>query len=166
MLVDTAQYPVIGRIEVLFESVRDEVATLPHDAWLPWTGPNGTNIQVLPLLMPYRPPWIDEAFDARRRLLPRSWQALSALPEVYSIVLSRLNPGGRILPHCDMEEPESLRCHLPLSLPKPGTSGFRVGETRFEWQVGRCVAFHTDQEHEGFNDGDAPRDVMILDLHV
>lgn len=164
MRLDPGQYPFVRDLEDGFETIRDEVMNVREEVWLPWTEGNALGAQVIPLRMPYLPPSIDDNFDERRAQVPRTWKFLAQRPELYTAVLSKLVPGGRILPHCDMEEPDSLRCHLPLSLPADNAASFRVGDDSFSWTEGRCVVFHASTEHEGRNDGDAPRIVLIVDV--
>lgn len=164
MRKDPGQFAFVRELEEHFEMIRDEVLGLPDDVWLPWGAANATRVGVLPLRMVYQPPWIDGDFEGRRALVPKTWQFLAARPKFYGGVLSKLDAGGRILPHADMEEPESVRCHLPLALPSGGTATFRVGEETFAWQEGRCEVFHPCVEHEGWNRGDAPRILFIVDV--
>jgi aspartyl/asparaginyl beta-hydroxylase (cupin superfamily) len=55
-----------------------------------------------------------------------------------------------------------LVAHLPLIVP-PGC-GFRVGAQTREWVEGKAFVFDDTIEHQAWNDSDAPRAVMIIDL--
>lgn len=164
MLEDPTRFPFVAELEALYPVIRDEVEQLPSAAWLPWTAGNAQGVRVFPLLMTYRPPWIDDDFERRRSLCPQTWNWIRQQPSMFAAVVSALEPGGRILPHRDLEEPESVRCHLGLSMPGAGAATFRVGDATFEWRAGRCVVFHACHEHEGQNDGDAPRIILVVDV--
>jgi aspartyl/asparaginyl beta-hydroxylase (cupin superfamily) len=55
-----------------------------------------------------------------------------------------------------------LLCHLPLVL--PGPARFRVGNEVREWEMGRAWVFDDTIEHEAWNDADALRVILILDV--
>jgi len=165
MLSDPSCYPFVQQLERHCPIIRAEVEQLPEHAWLPWPE-NAVGLRVLPLLMPYQPPWVDDRFDERRALCPRTWEWIQGQPQLFSAAISSLAPGGRILPHRDMEEPSALRCHLGLSLPEPGTATFRVGDDTVAWSQGRCLVFHACEDHEARNDGDAPRVILVVDARI
>tara|TARA_R110002072_G_scaffold241027_4_gene399588 strand:+ start:6982 stop:7539 length:558 start_codon:yes stop_codon:yes gene_type:complete len=164
MLEDPSRFAFVRNLQAIYPVVRAEVARLPESAWITWQAANASGVRVFPLLMAYRPRWIDQRFEARRALCPETWAWLQQQPGMYTAVISSLAPKGRILPHRDLEEPESLRCHLPLSLPAAGTCEFQVGEQRVQWQEGRCLVFHPYHEHHGHNDGERPRVLLIVDV--
>lgn len=166
MLEDANRFAVVRDLRTLFETARREVASLAEAEWLTWPAANAQCVRVFPLQMKYRPPWIDDRFAERRARLPETWARLAALPQMVTAVVSTLAPGGRILPHRDLEEPDLLRCHLPLAVPAGERAWFRVGETTFSWRAGECVAFHACQDHEGGNDGDSARVLLIVDFDV
>jgi aspartyl/asparaginyl beta-hydroxylase (cupin superfamily) len=76
-------------------------------------------------------------------------------------VFSILDAKTRIPPHTGVSNTR-LIVHLPLIVP-PGC-GFRVGAERREWHPGKAFVFDDTFEHEAWNDSDAPRAVLILDI--
>lgn len=74
---------------------------------------------------------------------------------------SLLHPRTRIPPHTGVTNARTI-VHLPLIVP-PGC-GFRVGGEIREWRVGEAFAFDDTIEHEAWNDSDALRAVLILDV--
>jgi aspartate beta-hydroxylase len=98
---------------------------------------------------------------------PRTVAALEAWPrcEVQgcspTAVFSILDAKTRIPAHTGVSNTR-LIVHLPLIVP-PGC-GFRVGAERREWQPGKAFVFDDTFEHEAWNDSDAPRAVLILDI--
>jgi aspartyl/asparaginyl beta-hydroxylase (cupin superfamily) len=98
---------------------------------------------------------------------PRTARALEAWPRCEvpgcgpTAVFSILEPKTRIPPHHGVTNTR-LIVHLPLIVP-PGCL-FRVGGERREWLPGKAFVFDDTFEHEAWNDGDAPRAVLILDI--
>ncbi len=98
---------------------------------------------------------------------PRTAEALAAWPRcgiprcAPTAVFSILDARTRIPPHTGVNNAR-LIVHLPLIVP-PGC-GFRVGGERREWHPGRAFVFNDTIEHEAWNDSDAPRAVLILDV--
>jgi aspartate beta-hydroxylase len=52
--------------------------------------------------------------------------------------------------------------HLPLIV--PDGCGFRVGGEIREWRVGKAILFDDTIEHEAWNNSDAIRAVLIVDV--
>jgi aspartyl/asparaginyl beta-hydroxylase (cupin superfamily) len=74
---------------------------------------------------------------------------------------SLLKPRTRIPPHTGVTNTR-LVVHVPLVIP-PGC-GFRVGAETREWQPGRAWVFDDTIEHEAWNESDAPRAILIIDI--
>jgi aspartyl/asparaginyl beta-hydroxylase (cupin superfamily) len=74
---------------------------------------------------------------------------------------SVLRPGARLPAHTGVSNVRAI-VHLPLIVP-PGC-GFRVGGETREWVEGQAFAFDDTIEHEAWNDSDAVRAVLILDV--
>jgi aspartyl/asparaginyl beta-hydroxylase (cupin superfamily) len=72
-----------------------------------------------------------------------------------------LRPRKRIPPHTGVTNTRAI-VHLPLIVP-PGC-GFRVGGETREWHEGKAFAFDDTIEHEAWNDSDALRVILILDV--
>jgi len=107
------------------------------------------------------------AFPEHLARCPRTVRALDAWPRCEipgcgpTAVFSILDAKTRIPPHTGVNNAR-LIVHLPLVVP-PGC-GFRVGAERREWRVGEAFVFDDTIEHEAWNDSDAPRAVLILDI--
>lgn len=108
-----------------------------------------------------------ERVENNARHCPQTMAAIAKLPQPKipggspNAMFSLLAPRTRIPPHTGVANVR-LVCHLPLIVP-PGC-GFRVGDTRIEWEVGTAFAFDDTIEHEAWNDSDELRVVLICDL--
>ncbi len=78
-----------------------------------------------------------------------------------TVMFSALEARTRIPPHTGSTNAR-LVVHLPLIL--PGPAGFRVGNETRIWKMGEAWAFDDSIEHEAWNDADATRVVMIMDI--
>jgi len=76
-------------------------------------------------------------------------------------VFSALQPHTHIPAHTGSANVRLL-CHLPLIL--PGPARFRVGNTVRDWKMGQAWVFDDTIEHEAWNDADALRVILIIDL--
>ena len=76
-------------------------------------------------------------------------------------MFSALDAHTHIPPHTGSTNVRLL-CHLPLVL--PGPARFRVGNEVRAWEMGRAWVFDDTLEHEAWNDADALRVILILDL--
>ncbi len=76
-------------------------------------------------------------------------------------IFSQLEPHTHIPPHTGSAN-SRLLVHLPLVL--PGPARFRVGGETRSWEMGRAWVFDDTIEHEAWNDADAPRTILILDV--
>ncbi|NBW11435.1 MAG: aspartyl beta-hydroxylase [Caulobacteraceae bacterium] len=76
-------------------------------------------------------------------------------------VFSALQPHTHIPPHTGSANVRLL-CHLPLIL--PGPARFRVGNTVRDWKMGQAWVFDDTIEHEAWNDADALRVILIIDI--
>ena len=107
------------------------------------------------------------AFPEHIARCPRTVAALECWPRCEvpgcgpTAVFSILDARTRIPPHTGVTNTR-LTVHVPLIVP-PGC-GFRVGAERREWRPGEAFVFDDTIEHEAWNDSDAPRAVLILDV--
>lgn len=74
---------------------------------------------------------------------------------------SVLQPGTRLPAHTGVSNVRAI-VHLPLIV--PANCGFRVGGETRGWVEGQPFAFDDTIEHEAWNDSDALRAVLILDV--
>ncbi len=76
-------------------------------------------------------------------------------------MFSILEPHTRIPPHTGSSNVRTT-VHLPLIVPQG--CGLRVGSETRTPEAGRAWAFDDTIEHEAWNDSDAPRAILILDI--
>lgn len=87
-------------------------------------------------------------------------QAPAEVRQAGLVMLSFLQPGTHIVPHCGFSNAR-LRIHLCLeSDPK---ASLRVGNERLTWETGRCIVFDDSFEHEVVHEGERPRLVLLVD---
>ncbi|MCA8975867.1 MAG: aspartyl/asparaginyl beta-hydroxylase domain-containing protein [Planctomycetes bacterium] len=165
MLYDPDVFALPAMLRAAFPLIRQEVDALPTEAFVRW--PNEADVEgtvrVVPLHLKYRPellPPFASLEAPARRVCARTWELLGDV--VVSLVVSRMEPGCRVLPHRDLDGPDHLRCHLGLHA-SPG-AWMRVGERRFEWREGDCVVFDPRREHEVANDSQRVRTILIVDF--
>ncbi|MBZ4329249.1 MULTISPECIES: aspartyl/asparaginyl beta-hydroxylase domain-containing protein [unclassified Corallococcus] len=99
-----------------------------------------------------------------RELFPRTARLVDAIPRSGAgsmAMLSAVNPGGHIEPHCG---PMNVRLTVHLGLVIPPDCRFRVGSESRTWQPGRCLVFDESFEHEVWNDSTQTRFVLLADL--
>jgi aspartate beta-hydroxylase len=98
---------------------------------------------------------------------PATAAALDALPLLDlpgkgpTAMFSILEPRTRIPPHTGSNNVRTT-VHLPLVVPE--RCGFRVGSQTRSFEAGKAWAFDDTIEHEAWNDSDAPRAILILDI--
>lgn len=78
-----------------------------------------------------------------------------------TVIFSALEARTRIPAHTGSTNTRLL-VHLPLIL--PGPARFRVGSETRNWRMGEAWAFDDTIDHEAWNDADALRVIMILDI--
>jgi aspartyl/asparaginyl beta-hydroxylase (cupin superfamily) len=105
--------------------------------------------------------------DAACAACPRTAALLDTLPLqrqpnfAPTAMFSALEPHTTIPPHTGSANTRLL-VHLPLMV--PGPARFRVGAETREWRVGEAWVFDDTIEHEAWNDADALRVILILDV--
>ncbi len=105
--------------------------------------------------------------DAACAACPRTSALIDALPLqrqsgfAPTAMFSALEPHTRIPPHTGSANTRLL-AHLPLIL--PGPARFRVGAETRAWRLGEAWVFDDTIEHEAWNDADALRVILILDV--
>lgn len=84
-------------------------------------------------------------------LFPVLESILNTLPDVPTAMISVLQPGGHIQPHCGYYN-GVLRYHLGILVPKvpkpPGRLGIRVADQWSTWTEGGAIMFDDCFEHE------------------
>ena len=108
-----------------------------------------------------------EAIRANQERCPTTTEVLARIPmpEIHAhaptAFFSILDAKTHIPPHTGVTNTR-LIVHLPLVVP-PGCR-FRVGSETREWLPGEAWIFDDSIEHEAWNDSDAPRAILILDV--
>lgn len=98
------------------------------------------------------------------RLCPATVRALRhvpAFPHMTEAFFSVLQPGTRILPHCD-DSNFWIVAHFALDIPEQ--CGIRVGRETWKWTEGEFLFFDSTYEHEAWNDSERPRIVLLFDF--
>lgn len=165
MLVEPVPDPWRTVLESRWTTLRDEACALRFEQWSQWAQQEynvAFGAMIFPLALRYRPTWFTGDLMANQRACPATARLLVDLPGLFTLTLSRMQPGARVHPHSDHEEPGYLRMHLCLQ----GDSGarFRCGDRWLTWHEGRVHAFHPSTEHEVVHDGTRPRVVLLLDV--
>jgi aspartate beta-hydroxylase len=102
--------------------------------------------------------------EATRRACPRTSEIVDSIPgagEAGQTYLSVLRGGTHIKRHFGPINTR-LRCHLGIAVPE--AARIRIGEEKYEWREGQCLIFDDSFEHEVWNDSDAERVVLLIDL--
>jgi aspartate beta-hydroxylase len=112
--------------------------------------------------------WRDgERQDAACKACPQTAALMETLPLARqpgfapTVVFSALAARTHIPPHTGSTNTRLL-VHLPLIL--PGPARFRVGNEVREWRMGEAWVFDDTIEHEAWNDADALRVILIIDI--
>jgi ornithine lipid ester-linked acyl 2-hydroxylase len=95
---------------------------------------------------------------------PETVRILKRIPNMKSAMFSILAPKKHIPPHRGMWK-GMLRYHLGLIIPGPkGSCRIRVGKEIRTWEEGKSLVFDDSHEHEVWNDSDAYRVVLFVDV--
>jgi aspartate beta-hydroxylase len=173
---DRAQFPWLGAFEAATADIRQELVNLltAHPSGVePYVDyPDGSPLNQWKDLNKSRK-WgayylIRSGAPETENLArcPRTAELLAAAPlatvpsQAPTAFFSLLEPRTRIPAHTGVTNTR-LVCHVPLIVP-PGC-GFRVGAETREWKAGEAWVFDDTIEHEAWNDGDAPRAILIID---
>ena len=165
----------LGEIEAMAEVMRAEVeAVLAEDSGVvPYIErPTNRPARPHPLLEDSR--W--SAFhlikdgapvEANARRCPQTMAALAKAPipairgRSPMAMISILQPGTHIPPHNGLLNTR-LICHIPLVV--PAGCRLRVGNETRTVEAGKALLFDDSIEHEAWNDGDAPRAVLLFEV--
>ena len=104
---------------------------------------------------------------ANLQLLPRTSALIASLPEAISMVrggakVSIMSPGTQIASHSGLSNTR-LRIHLGLSVPE-GCGIVVNEEAPRTWVEGECLTFDDSFVHSVWQNGTAPRVVLIVDV--
>jgi hypothetical protein len=97
-------------------------------------------------------------------LLPRTWNVIDRLPNVFTCNLSKMGPQTELKPHAG-ESTSYIRCHLGVQIPDraPNTALHVAGQER-SWDEGKVIAFCDGHWHGARNKSDEERYVLIFDV--
>lgn len=155
---ERSEFEGIAILEANWETIRDEVFSARERAFQRFDDgtPHSGDWNALYLRYGARP------VEENRPLVPRSVEIANSLPRVgVMAMISALNPGAHIAPHCGVHN-FRMTAHLGLRIPDGCT--FRVaGETR-TWREGECLVFDDSFEHEVWNRGTGTRYVLLIDF--
>ncbi len=174
---DRAQFPWLETLEAATPVIQEELnAVLAHKPqdFAPYIAfPPGVPVDQWAELN-HSPRWTSFFLwrdgvrqDEACALCPRTAALMDRLPLMRqpgfapTVIFSQLEPHTRIPPHSGSAN-HRLLCHLPLIL--PGPARFRVGAETRSWEMGKAWVFDDTIEHEAWNDADAPRTILIIDL--
>ncbi len=95
---------------------------------------------------------------------PQTMRIIGRLPGCTSFSLSILEPGANINPH-QGDTDAVIRCHMGLVVPAGLPDlGFQVGSEIRPWEEGKTLPFCDARTHTAWNQTDARRYVVILDI--
>ena len=96
---------------------------------------------------------------------PATYKILQQLPISKNfgfVMISKLSPGVKILPHCGSSNLR-FRYHLGLIASEPDDVKIRVGKEWISWQTGKAFGFDDSYEHEVHHNGKEDRVVLVVD---
>ncbi|HEU5255330.1 MAG TPA: aspartyl/asparaginyl beta-hydroxylase domain-containing protein [Vicinamibacterales bacterium] len=95
---------------------------------------------------------------------PTTAMLLRTIPGMASAFFSILAPGKHLPPHRGVTK-AFVRYHLPLIVPEPaGSCRIRLDTDTYYWKEGESFIFDDTREHEVWNDSDALRVVLFVDV--
>lgn len=165
---DNDDFPWVGGVEAAWEGVRDEFAALlPHAADLP----NFQDISRHQAALSQDDGWKTYFFyayglkaEANCRRCPKTAALLESIPGMTTAFYSVFAPGKHLPPHRGPYK-GVLRVHLALMVPEPAEKcGIRVGDEIRHWHEGKVMVFDDTFVHEAWNDTDAWRAVLFIDV--
>lgn len=173
---DRSHFPWLEQLEAATDTVRGELEALlaEPEGFAPYIAyPLGVPVNQWAELN-HNPRWSSyflwkdgERQDAACARCPKTTEVVDRLPLARqpgfapTVVFSALDARTHIPPHTGSTNTRLL-VHLPLIL--TGPARFRVGGETREWRMGEAWVFDDTIEHEAWNDADALRVIMILDV--
>jgi aspartyl/asparaginyl beta-hydroxylase (cupin superfamily) len=94
---------------------------------------------------------------------PRTMSLLDGIPGLFEAFFSILE-GGKSIPHHEGPYRGYLRYHLGLIVPEKNPPSIRLKDTRYTWKEGESVLFDDSWDHEVYNQCEADRVVLIVDI--
>jgi aspartyl/asparaginyl beta-hydroxylase (cupin superfamily) len=166
---EPSDFPWVAPLEANWQVIRAELdALLAHTAALP----NFQDISTDQYTLTDDDRWKTYFFygygfrsDANCARCPETTRLIETIPGMETAMFSILAPGKHIPPH-DGPYKGVLRYHLGLVVPDAPDDkvGIRVGGEVAHWAEGASLVFDDTYEHEAWNDTDATRVVLFVDV--
>lgn len=160
-----ADFPWVSRLESQWTTIRDELMALvaEHEDHLkPY--PNRTlttkpdRWKMFGFMF-----WTLRSPDSIAKC-PKTWALLRSIPNITGASFNVLEPGTTIKPH-QGDTNAIVRCHLGLVVPAQAPEcAFRVGSEIRSWDEGRFLLFCDAHTHTSWNNTNARRYIMIVDV--
>lgn len=95
---------------------------------------------------------------------PKTWALIKDVPNLTAASFNLLDEKTTIKPHRG-DTNAIVRCHMGISVPDSAPKcAFRVGSETRSWENGKFFMFCDAHEHTAWNNTDAPRYIMVLDV--
>jgi aspartyl/asparaginyl beta-hydroxylase (cupin superfamily) len=94
---------------------------------------------------------------------PKTMALLEKIPGLFEAFFSILE-GGKSIPHHEGPYRGYLRYHLGLVVPEHNPPSFRLKDQVYTWKEGEGVLFDDSWDHEVYNQCDADRVILIVDI--
>jgi aspartyl/asparaginyl beta-hydroxylase (cupin superfamily) len=101
-----------------------------------------------------------EAYCSR---CPRTMALLEGIPGLFEAFFSILE-GGKSIPHHEGPYRGYLRYHLGLIVPERNPPAIRLKDMVYTWKEGESILFDDSWDHEVYNQCEADRVVLIVDI--
>lgn len=162
---DTAQFAWVRDVEAQWTVIRDELlANLATDAatLTPYANAAMTSRpnqwKTLGLMF-----WTQRSAENCARFA-KSWEIISRIPNLIAASFNLLEADTTIKPHMGNTN-AIVRCHMGLVIPAPAPRcAFRVGTETRSWEEGRFLMFCDAHQHTAWNNTDAKRYILVLDV--
>lgn len=102
-------------------------------------------------------------FNQIRDYFPQTCDILDQIEGLVTAQFSFLQKQTKILPHKGYTK-MLARAHLPLDVPFPDLCGIKVGGKIRHWEEGKILVFNDGIEHEAWNNSEAARVLLLLDV--
>lgn len=95
---------------------------------------------------------------------PKTWELISKVPNLLAASFNLLEEHTTIKPHFG-DTNAHIRCHMGLMVPGSAPQcAFRVGTETRSWEEGKFFMFCDAHEHTAWNNTNAVRYVLVLDI--
>jgi aspartyl/asparaginyl beta-hydroxylase (cupin superfamily) len=105
----------------------------------------------------------DYIIEDNFQLCPKTAEILKIFPNCKSIVFSTLGEDKYVYPHKGIYK-GILRVLLCLDVGMEGKAWAKIGDQKYEFEIGKSIIFDETVMHEVYNGSNRPRVVLYLDL--